>query len=724
MTPGMGKPPSASKRQWSLDALRRRYGSLRVNVLACWVLVSLYSVVTTVLVSELFTRPGVLALAGSDALLARLFTNQLLLLVLGVVAGLSVLSFALLYWGLIRPVENHRSDLHSRLSNVSQETGSERALTGYQLQRCREQLDLALVDNEELREELTQARGLKREADALLAAVLDRVSDPILLTDRDGQIIEATRSACDLLALRRGRLVGREFDELFDPGAALRLASDHGEKPSVVAPVLAMRSAIAKPQELRFLGNDEPRNLELSLSCALGEDTRVLGLIASLGSRSRRSTDLDPVRLLQLQRDPVTRLPNQELFERRATELVETARAQMSYHTLMLIGIDNLVDVTERHGLKAAEQLRWQVSRLVEEHAGPEREVFQASHGHIGVLCPYKTMTSQTDFADRLCLAITSRPYAWRDAQFESTISIGAVEISPLSEGMSELLEHANQACVIARQTGGNQAHLLQASPALMARRRNDNEWISWALPRLEQGYAHLISQAVVPLQSGEDAPKPLFECFVRIEDEDGIWVSPESFLPAMERRQLSQELDLWVIGAVLRELANRPKILEDYDCAGINISAASLRAADFADRVAALLERSKIEGSRLCFEINESDVASHTADALAFIERMRPLGIRFALDRYRATGGLHSLRDTPIDYVKIHPSLLSRLHGLVPDPIDLLHVSWINRICQARGIAVVATGIEYEDVARCLREAEFAYGQGIHLNKIGPILT
>ena len=421
----------------------------------------------------------------------------------------------------------------------------------------------------------------------------------------------------------------------------------------------------------------------------------------------------------------MTQLPNQTLLERRVGELIETARAQMSYHTLMLIGIDNLIDVSERHGWKASEQLRWQVARLIEEHAGPEREVFQAGRDHLVVLSPYKTMSSQTDFADRLCLAVTSRPYAWREIQFESTISIGAVEISPLSEGLSELLEHANQACVAARQAGGNQAHLLQASPALTARRRNDNEWISWALPRLEQGYAHLISQSVLPLQRGGDEDlKPLFECFVRIEDEDGIWVSPDSFLPALERRQLSHELDLWVVGAVLRELANRPKVLEDYACAGINISSASLRAPDFADRLAVLLERSGIDGSRLCFEINEADVASQTSDALAFIERMRGMGIRFALDRYRATGGLHNLRDTPIDYVKIHPSLLSRLHGVVPDPIDLLHVSWINRICQARGIAVVATGIEYEDVTQCLREADVAYGQGVHLNKIGPILT
>lgn len=711
--------------RFSLKALRRRYGSLRVNVLACWVLLNGATVLAIGIASLGFAGPRLAALpAGEGGVMARAFAGDLLLLVLLAAAVLATSSFALLYWGLIRPLENFRSNVLNRLEGADEAQGSERMLNGYQLQRSREQLEYALVDNEELRGELVQSRHAQTEVAALLAAVLEKVSDPLLLTDPAGRVLEATAAACDLLGVRRARLVGRGFDELFEPCAALRLAEEG--KPSVLAPVLAMRSAIARPQELQLVGDGAARSFEASLACALGGDSAVLGVIAHFGAAARQPAEADPLQLLRLQRDPVSRLPNHELFERRALELIETSRAQMSYHTLMLISIDNLTDVTERHGLKAGEQLRWSVARLVEEHAGPEREVFQTSHDHIVVLSPYRGMGSESDFADRICLAVTSRPYSWRELSFESTVSIGAVEVSPLSEGLSELLEQANQACVIARQAGGSRAHLLKASQALIARRRNDSEWIAWALPRLEQGYAHLISQAVVPLGSEADGSprKPLFECFVRIEDEDGIWVTPESFMPAMERRQLSHELDLWVIGAVLRELANKPRILEEYECAGVNISAASLRAADFADRVAVLLERSRIDGRRLCFEINESDVAAQTADALAFIERMRPLGIRFALDRYRATGGLHSLRDTPLDFVKIHPSLLSRLHGVVPDPIDLLHVSWINKICQARGIATIATGIEYEDVAQCLREAEVAYGQGVHLNKIGPVLT
>lgn len=720
----MAKGISAAPARWSLTRLRRRYGSLRVNVLGCWLAVNLATVLAILLGALNFAAPRLAALPEGEAGLARAFAGDLLQAVVLAALLLAGASFALLYWGLIRPLENYRSSVRTRLDSVDEAKGSERALSGYQLQRSREQLEFALIDNEELRGDLAQSRLRQSEAAALLGAVLEKVSDPLLLTDPAGRVVEATAAACDLLGLRRGRLVGRGFDELFEPCAVLRLAEDG--KATALGPVLAMRSAIARPQELRLVGDGQARSFETSLACALGSDAAVLGVIAHFGAAARQPAELDPMQLLRLQRDPVTRLPNHELFERRALELIETSRAQMSYHTLMLVSIDNLVDVTERHGLKAGEQLRWSVARLIEEHAGPEREVFQTSHDHIVVLSPHRGMGSESDFADRICLAVTSRPYSWRELSFESTVSIGAVEVSPLSEGLSELLEHANQACVTARQAGGGRAYLLKASQALTARRRNDSEWIAWALPRLEQGYAHLISQAIMPLTPDADGEprRPLFECYVRIEDEDGIWVTPESFMPAMERRQLSHELDLWVIGAVLRELANKPRILDEYDCAGINISAASLRVTDFGDRVAVLLERAGIDGRRLCFEINESDVAAQTADALAFIERLRPLGIRFALDRYRATGGLHSLRDTPLDFVKIHPSLLSRLHGVVPDPLDLLHVSWINKICQARGIAAVATGIEYEDVARCLREAEVAYGQGVHLNKIGPVLT
>lgn len=50
-------------------------------------------------------------------------------------------------------------------------------------------------------------------------------------------------------------------------------------------------------------------------------------------------------------------------------------------------------------------------------------------------------------------------------------------------------------------------------------------------------------------------------------------------------------ELDRWVTGAVLPELADRPQVRYDSAGTGINIPVASLRAAD---RVAALLQRSR----------------------------------------------------------------------------------------------------------------------------------
>lgn len=709
-----------------LDRLRQRFGALRVNVLTSWASVSLIVIATTALVSELYTRPAAQGTMKGDPATANAFATDLLLVFIGVETALSALVFALLFWGVVRPVERQRAKMQSHLSTADQEKGSERLMSNLQLQRRREQLEAALEDNEELRGELERTEQRVAAEAALLKGMVERIHDPVLLIGLDGRISEASRAACDLLALRRSRLVGSSFDELFKPPAMQLLGADPDQTPGISQTVLATRSAIAKPWELRYLGNAEAKPMEVVLSCALGDDTQVLGLIATVGEKGRSAVAVDAGALLKGQRDNVTQLPAQELFERRALEVIETARAQMSYHTLMLIGIDNLGDVTERHGLKAAEQLRWHVARVIEEHAGSERELFQFSHDRFVVLSPYRSTGAESDFADRVCLAVESRPYAWREARFESTVSVGAIEISPLSEGLNELMEHANQAFVAARQAGGNQAQIANVSQALLTRRRNDAEWISWALSRLEQGYAHLISQAIVPMRQPEDGlpRRPLFECFVRIEDEDGVWVSPDAFLPAMERRQLSHELDLWVIGAVLRELSNNPGMQQEYECAGINLSSWSLRAPDFSDRVASLLERSRIEGSRLCFEINESDVASQASDVLAFIERMRPLGIRFALDRYRATGGLHCLRDTPLDYVKIHPSLLTRLHGLVPDEIDLLHLSWINRICAARGIASVATGVEYEDVAKVLRELETDYAQGVHINKIGPLLT
>lgn len=94
---------------------------------------------------------------------------------------------------------------------------------------------------------------------------------------------------------------------------------------------------------------------------------------------------------------------------------------------------------------------------------------------------------------------------------------------------------------------------------------------------------------------------------------------------------------------------------------------------------------------------------------------------MRFALDRYKAIGGLQALRNLPLGYVKIHDALVRPACSSGAGSVDRLHLSWLVEVCRACGIA---TQVDDESSVDTLRSLGIDYGQGTALNKLGPLLT
>jgi EAL domain-containing protein (putative c-di-GMP-specific phosphodiesterase class I) len=305
-------------------------------------------------------------------------------------------------------------------------------------------------------------------------------------------------------------------------------------------------------------------------------------------------------------------------------------------------------------------------------------------------------------------------------------------ELAAAQEQASRLLRSAAEApgarlaghdtTARAGRQGGTAPPLDDGGAAGKEQQRSELEWSQWVQTRLDGGFLRLASQEIRPLGPASGS-LPMFEVFVRIEDEDGVWVTPGAFLGAAQRHQLSARLDLEVLRAVLGQLQLNPQLTEKYACACINLSAASFASEGFAGELLQILALSGVPAPRICLEIDAAEALSHKAALRRFIEALRPAGIRFALDRYRAVGGLYELRAAPIDFVKLHESLLRCLDPAQQDEIGLKHLHWASDIAAALNITTVATGIENEALLGPLQSAGVRYAQGLALNKLGPLL-
>ena len=122
----------------------------------------------------------------------------------------------------------------------------------------------------------------------------------------------------------------------------------------------------------------------------------------------------------------------------------------------------------------------------------------------------------------------------------------------------------------------------------------------------------------------------------------------------------------------------------------------------------------------KLCFEISERTALSRLEDAKDFVDELRKIGCRFALDDFgRGTYSFRYLKELHVDFVKIDGSFV---RNMLKDPMDLVMVRSINEIARLSNAATVAEYVETADILAKLVELGIDYAQGYAVGRPMPI--
>jgi EAL domain-containing protein (putative c-di-GMP-specific phosphodiesterase class I) len=123
----------------------------------------------------------------------------------------------------------------------------------------------------------------------------------------------------------------------------------------------------------------------------------------------------------------------------------------------------------------------------------------------------------------------------------------------------------------------------------------------------------------------------------------------------------------------------------------------------DFVQKVAALLEETRLDPRLLDLEITEGVLLKDEDAAIALFEKLRDMGVGLSLDDF-GTGysSLSYLRRLPIDTLKIDRSFI---HGAHSNPEDAALVGSIIAMAKVLDLRVVAEGVETRRQRRLLEE-------------------
>ncbi len=587
----------------------------------------------------------------------------------------------------------------------------------YQEHKRSQELDEALKTLKTQDRKLKQLSSATKRDLAVASALVESSGEAIVITDVHGVIQYLSIPASNMAGIHRADAVDSPFDDvfkLFDPSA---------EKPEMHPvrrlAVNAVDSTDTAPrlEACQLTHRTGKSRLVLVTSMAIcDEEGTVIGAHIKMESQDSEGSPIDEARV-PTQIDPVTGLRTRDAFSRRTDELLRRARTQSAVHHLLFLGPDNFDFVADRHGYRAAEQMLWKIAEVCRELASDGAQVYAVSAIRIGILMPDADGDDAKAQGERIRQALQQSTLSWDEESIDFPVTIGVVRIDHRSPGVGPLLELAETMLRSGRRAGGNQVFADVPVLSDAESRFTDQGWVDWLHQRLQAGLGHLLSQEILPVN---DKDKPMVECFVRVEDSDGVWISPMEYLPALRRAENTSFMDLWVLDQVLSQMAARPDLTERYLAIAINLAAETIADRDFVGRASERIANSGVHARHICFEILENTATMLPREVAHFVSLIQSSGAKVSIDQARGVGLMPVLHNCRPDFIKIDPILV---RDFTHDELTRAQVRWLVESARLKELKTVACGIEDAEAVESLKQAGIDYLQGSAVNKMGPLM-
>ncbi len=424
--------------------------------------------------------------------------------------------------------------------------------------------------------------------------------------------------------------------------------------------------------------------------------------------------DLSQQLSYQATHDALTGLVNRREFENRLRRVIETVQGGDDEHALCYLDLDQFKVINDTCGHVAGDELLRQLATLLQQQTRKRDTLARLGGDEFGVLLERCSLAQARRVAKAIRKAIKGFRFLWEDKSSVIGVSIGLVPITAASGGITQVMSAADTACYAAKDAGTNRIHVYREDDAELARRYGEMQWVARIIRALEEDRFRLALQPIAA--TVDDGHGEHYELLLRMEDEQGDTVWPDSFLPAAERYNLSAKIDRWVIDTALDWFSARPQRLERLYLCSINLSGHSLSDESFLDFLIRKFRESGVPPGKICFEITETVAIINLTSARRFIGALKELGCRFALDDFGS--GLSSfayLKNLPVDFIKIDGVFV---RDIVDDPIALAMVNSINEIGHVMGKQTIAEFAENEPILAKLRALGVDYVQGFAVGR------
>jgi diguanylate cyclase (GGDEF)-like protein len=404
--------------------------------------------------------------------------------------------------------------------------------------------------------------------------------------------------------------------------------------------------------------------------------------------------------------DYLTGLPNRDLLMDRLTQSLASIERRNHALSVMFIDIDRFKLVNDRINHAAGDAVLIEVAARLTATVRTSDTVARVGGDEFIVLAEVEDEDNALLLAGRIRDAVAV-PIPIGERTLIATVSVGIAMTTTADLDPSQLLQNADKAMYVAKDSGRDRIQLFNDDLRAQALEQSDFER---DLRRAIEG--NELRLEYQPIFRFSDGLAVGVEALVRWDHPERGLLQPDSFVPWADECGLSVPLDAWVLREACAQASAWAQTIPELHPfkLWVNTASSAFLHRDVVGTVMDTLAATGLDPALLGLEISESSFISDTERLRTLLTELRAHGISVGIDDFgTGNSSLSYLKRFPVDVIKIDRAFIS---GIGEEPETSLVTAFLGMV-KSLGVKAIAEGVESEEIGTWLTHAGCDYAQG-----------
>lgn len=450
----------------------------------------------------------------------------------------------------------------------------------------------------------------------------------------------------------------------------------------------------------------------LSITTIRDEQNKIVNYIGSFFDISDRKHAENEIKKLAYS-DTLTGLHNRLSILATCEAWVDRAKKDNERIAIFFMDLDRFKVINDTLGHQIGDLLLQSVGQRIKENVRDSDPVGRFGGDEFIILMDGFKSADDISYVAKKLVRELSRPFLVEGHVLYTSPSIGIAVFPDDGSSVSLLMRNADTAMYQSKNDGGKGYKFFSAAMSHFVAERMEVE--TGLYRALENGEFALHYQP----QYNENLEISGLEALIRWSHPTKGLIPPDQFIPIAEETGIIKKIGMWVIQTVCDQIADWNSRGIRSPRVAINLSVHEFLQHEFVKVVQDLLDRARVDGTSLEFEITERSAMTNPEEISNVMVAIKGLGIRISVDDF-GTGysSLAYLGKFPIDTLKLDRTFIQRMQ--VEPSSMAITLSSID-LARKLGMEVIAEGVETEEQSLILFQAGCNSQQGYHFSKPLP---